>query len=154
MPEEGETEEAPIYRIATLNIKNIETNLAYLHHLLEFVDIVCIQEHWLFNYEVPTVQELFKGYHYHIKCSDDEDPVSPVCRAKGNGGVLTIWKESVNHNVTPLQDGSTRCLVTQIGPNTSPVYIVNAYMPTEGSQVPYSEILDEVFEIMEKYRSR
>ena len=65
-----------------------------------------------------------------------------------------MWKERVNHNVTPLQDGSARCLVTQIGPNSAPVYIVNAYMPTDGGQTPYPETLDEIYEVMEKYRSR
>ena len=138
--------------LATINIESLRTNLAYLHHLLGNSHIVCIQEHWLFDYETPTLAEILPGYNFQVKCVDSGNPISPAGRPKGAAGVMTIWRHEIDNLVTPLPDGSNRLLATQIGDDKQhAIIIINTYMPTDGSKDSYNSILDEVFEVFEKY---
>ena len=121
---------------------------------MERVDILCIQEHWLYNYENPSVKELIGGRNHQTKCVDDEDPISPYLRPKGIGGVMTVWSEDMDQHITQLPDGSSRVIVTQVGKD-KPVFLINTYMPTsQHNNMHYVEVLDEVYEIMEKYRRK
>ena len=149
MPQSQKAKTSNTFKIATINIENIKTNLEYLHHLLSQTDILCVQEHWLYNFEASTAKEYLQGVQCHTKCVDDDDPITPLFKPKGNAGVMTIWKEEMNEIVTTLPDGSSRVIVTQVGLGSKPVFIINSYMPTEGSPTRYAELLDEIFEITE-----
>jgi hypothetical protein len=45
-----------VLKIATINMKNFHANKAYLQELTKHHDVICIQEHWLFNYEKENLQ--------------------------------------------------------------------------------------------------
>ena len=140
-------------KIATINIENIKTNLPFLHQLMDRVDVLCVQEHWLYHFEAPNVGQFVQGLHHQIKCCDDNNPICPDMKPRGKGGVLTLWKDHMDHLITPLPDGSSRTMVTQIGTDC-PIFIINSYMPTNGSEDSYQEALDEVIELMNKFRER
>lgn len=140
--------------MATLNVENLRSNLAYVHYLLEKNQLLLLQEHWLFNFEIPDIGSLLQGYNFQVKCIDDDAPIAPLMRPRGNAGVITVWSRDIDHLVTPLTDGSDRLVVSKIGNEEKAVIVINAYMPTDGSKVSYDEMLDEVFEIIEKYSSR
>jgi hypothetical protein len=142
------------YKIATINIENFKTNLQYVHDLLSQVDLLCVQEHWMYNYEIPTIKQYIPEVCYQVKCVDDANPISPQFRKKGNAGVMTIWPKSIDKNVTPLPDGSHRTLVTQLGNTSRPLFLINSYMPTVGAAENYSNVLDEVFELIQKYKEK
>ena len=38
----------------TLNIENFHTNKLYLKELMDTYEIICLQEHWLYNFEQST----------------------------------------------------------------------------------------------------
>ena len=116
------------------------------------VDILCIQEHWMFSFEENMLKALIPNICYHIKCSDDKRPVNPTLKPRGQGGVLTLWKPEMECLVTPLPDGSERNVLIQIGSTKEgATYLLNSYMPTEGSLAKYVEVLDEVYEIQLKH---
>ena len=123
-----------------------------MHHLLGFVDILCIQEHFLYRYEEPLLEEMLSEFHFSLKCVDDEDPISPTMKGKGMHGTATIWNDKVNNLITPHEDGSHRCLLTQVG-DAHPIFLLNTYMPTSGHTDDYKAVLDEVAVIYEKYSS-
>ena len=45
-----------VLKIATINMKNFHSNKAYLQELTKHHDVICKQEHWLFNYEKENLQ--------------------------------------------------------------------------------------------------
>ena len=132
-------------------MENLKTNIEYVLHLLDEADILCLQEHWMYNYEEPLINELLPNLHYNMKCTDDNDPITPCMKPRGKGGVITIWKPTVDKLITPLNDGSTRCVLVKVENHPKPIYIVNTYMPTDGSPDSYPEALDQVYEINKKY---
>ena len=70
--------------IATINIENVKTNRYYFEHLLARYDILCVQEHWLARFES---HELSSSHCAAIKCFDDDDPILPTHKPKGQAGV-------------------------------------------------------------------
>ena len=86
-----------------------------------------------------------------IKSVDDEDPIGPICRPLGKGGVTIMWNKNLNSHVNILQDGNERTLTVQVGDN---LFIVNVYLPargTEGAEMEFDECLSELEEITVKY---
>ena len=128
----------------------ISLQVVVVHHLLVYNDILCIQEHWLYSFEEEFLKELLPGLHFHIKCVDDAYPIGPLMKPKGTAGVAIIWNSNINSLITPLQDGSHRCMLVQVG-DMPPTFILNTYMPTNGSSDDYGDVLDEVHVIYEKY---
>ena len=63
---------------------------------------------------------------------------------------MIIWKKEIDDQVTPITEGSSRVIVTKVGS----VYLVNSYMPTQGNPDEYGQMTDEIYEIIEKYRSK
>ena len=51
--------------IGTFNVKNVETNILFTNKLLKKVDILFLQETWLFNFQLPLLQEYFSS-HIHV----------------------------------------------------------------------------------------
>jgi hypothetical protein len=115
--------------------------------------IICIQEHWLFNFENDFFDEIFPQCSTFVKCVDDEEPIPPAVRPRGSAGVAFIWNSSADDRIEPLPDGGNRVALLQVQTQAEPVIIINTYMPTSGSLtgIKYEEILDEVYGIRMKY---
>ena len=151
-----ERNEHSVSKIVSLNIENFHTNRLYLKELMNSADIICVQEHWLYNFKQQTHDKFCEGNNFEVymKSVDDSDPISPLQRPRGKGGVATMWRSSISRNVTKLPDGSERVCVLRCDTEEGPVSIVNVYMPCRGyssSEQMFNEILDEVREIVIKY---
>ena len=57
--------------IGTFNIKNVETNILFTQKLSKKVDILFLQETWLFNFQLPLLQEYFSSHTSCGKAVDD-----------------------------------------------------------------------------------
>ena len=51
-------EKATEITIGTFNIQSVKGNRIYLKHLLQKLDICCVQEHWLFKPEQNLLQNI------------------------------------------------------------------------------------------------
>jgi hypothetical protein len=148
-----QTEPHASISIASINIENAKTNKIYLDHLILSTDIVCIQEHWLANYEADTLPDSDQHKAF-TKCYDDPSPLPPTHRPRGSAGISIIWKNSIDSAITIIPDGSNRLQVIQIATDQQPVTLINTYMPAEGTldqSTSYASLLDEVYEITHKY---
>ena len=128
----------------------------HLHHLSSKVDIICLQEHWLFSYENHRLEEAIPGFSCLAKSVDDDSPLPPHYRpSRGKGGAAILWSSKLDDIVEPTQDGSDRTCVILLE-STPPVCIINTYMPTTGPEhnVRYMEMLGEVSELIYKYSKR
>ena len=95
------------------------------------------------------------SFNLAARSSDEADPLPPICRPRGKGGVATFWHPKLDSIAEPLQDGGPRIQVVKFAFGNPNIYIINAYLPSEygklGSEESYESILDEVREITEKY---
>ena len=72
--------------VISLNIEGVKGNYAYLDSLLQKDSIVCLQEHWLWNFETDIVSELFPDYKHFIRCADSfEDKIQDLFIPRGRG---------------------------------------------------------------------
>ena len=142
-------------RIITINIEGITSNAAYIHELLQNnpLAIICIQEHWAFNYQKKMIQDLLPNHCWTIKCVDDEEPISPLYRPSGYGGVACIWSHELDGSIEVLPDGSDRVVALQIKHNKGSLILINSYMPTAGTHTnaTYEGVTDEIYEILQKH---
>lgn len=145
--------------IATINIKNIKTNKAYAQQLLKNTDILCIQEHWLFSFELDSLNQLTPYHRCHSKAVDDNDPVSPAGPPRGYGGVAILYRTDWNLKVVECPDGGNRICVIELQSKT-PTLIVNVYLPSRkyvkkdsstGDPDEYEAVLAQVQEIIQTY---
>ena len=139
-------------KITTLNVEGLKSNSVYVNSVLSNCDILCLQEHWLLNFELKTINELFPDHNFSAKCMDDERPTLPKFRNRGHAGTAILWDKKIDHIIEPLPDGSDRVTAVKINCEPDPIILINTYMPTSGStKADYNEILDEVYEILQKY---
>ena len=130
------------------------SNTEYAMHMMKDCDILCMQEHWLLNYESHLIDEIFPDCNYSIKCVDDGHPDLPMQRRRGSAGVVTLWKRNMDQWMEAIPDGSDRILAVIVSSSERPLLIINSYMPTMGSKDPdYGDTLDEIHELLAKYRN-
>jgi len=145
---------SPDITLGTLNVQNIKGNSIYVSSILKTIDILAIQEHWLFNFEQDKLSEYFPHHNYTVKSNDDDDPISPLERKRGLGGVAILWKKTLDHSIEKLSDGSNRILAVSLSTESGKICIISVYMPCKGkkdSSLLQQSTLDEVAEIISKY---
>ena len=114
---------------------------------------MCIQEHWLYRFEADFIYTQYGQCSGSIKCVDDSDPIPLKLRPRGSAGVAVLWNKKWDDHIKPLPDGGDRLQAVHITTTTDPVVLINTYMPTNGTMadIAYEEVLDEVYEVMQKY---
>ena len=54
-------------------------------------DIIMIQEHWLFNFQLHKLNEIHQEMRGVGKAVDDDNPIVPIQKPRGYGGVGILW---------------------------------------------------------------
>ena len=140
----------------SLNIESIKNNSSPLISHLPNCDIVCLQEHWLYDYQKDYIREITDSHDYAICCSDMNEPITPLLRRRGYGGIVTLWNKNLSHLVKELPEKSERVQATMITtrPPNKNLCIINTYMPcssTPDCKFKYQDVLDQISEIITKY---
>ena len=136
-------------------IEGVKTNIAYFQKLCKTFDIVCIQEHWLWEFQSHEISKLGAEKDFIIRCSDYLDPISGVNLPRGKGGVCRIlWPKAWSSKVKRLNEGNERIVAIEITCNNQEkLCLINTYMPTNNSSVnshmDYSECLDTIHQVRE-----
>lgn len=141
-------------KIVTANIKNFNADKVYLHHLLQNYDIVCIQEHWLFNFEKSNLEKVSNTHSCHAKSVDDSDPISPYQRPRGYGGTAIFSPKDWAAITKYEKDGDHRIIVLTINLPGRHLCIVNCYLPCRGYKTSlddYKDCLTQLREIICKF---
>ena len=141
--------------IATFNCKNINTCQTVLDDLAKTVDILLIQEHWLFDCNLHKLKSLNSFYTGCGKAVDTGNPLLPVQMPRGYGGTAILWKHDIDHLIQTLPDGGNRIQCVELK-GIQPLLLISAYMPCRGlldNIEDYSDCLDQLSEIVTKYSS-
>ena len=119
------------------------------------MDILLLQEHWLFDHELYLLDEIHTQFCGKGKAVDSDSSTCDlfIRSHRGYGGVAIIWDRTIDQYVKPLDDGNNRiqCIELSI---KKPVLIVSAYLPTKADNDKYdeySECIDQLFELIQKY---
>ena len=75
---------------------------------MENTDILCLQEHWLLNYESHVISQVFPDCNYSVRCVDDVHPDLQLQRRKGNAGTAILWKRNLDDLIEVIPDGTDR----------------------------------------------
>ena len=138
--------------IITLNAKNIKGNLAYAQSLAAKYDIICLQEHWLFSFELKFLESISKDHSIHAKAVDMNNPLPPLQVPRGYGGTAIVYKNNWNIKSVKHADGQERINVLELETNPK-ICIINVYLPSRGNNTKekFKATLDEVEEILRKF---
>ena len=140
-------------QIGTINIQNSETNAQYLKEILRQHDILCIQEHWLLNYEKGALETINEEYEVISLSVDDDQPRLDHKLIRGYGGIAIFWKKALNGKVGHLVSAPPRILAIEIKTDPNPICLVNAYMPSDNKNcdIEYKDTLAKIQEILNTY---
>ncbi|CAG2212379.1 unnamed protein product [Mytilus edulis] len=139
-------------RIVSFNIKGFKN---YFDELLDKHDIVLIQEHWLFNYEKELLKQHHSDFITFSRQIDDNEPLSPISRPRGHGGIAILYRKSMSTMFSQLPDGDNRIQAIEISITKDPICLINVYLPSRGTDkghVAFRAALDILKELLLKYQ--
>ena len=108
----------------------------------------------MFNYQLHILDEISDSLLGRGKAVDDNDPISPVQKPRGYGGVGILWSKRIDHLVTPIPDGSTRIQCVILKRKSVNLLLISVYMPCKGQHdnfLDFCECVDQLAEIVTKY---
>ena len=121
--------------IVSYNCKNIITSKHAISEIARDIDVIFIQEHWLLNYQLHILDEISESLLGRGKAVDDNDPISPVQKPCGYGGVGILWSKRIDHLFTPIPDGSTRIQCAILKRSSINLLLISVYMPCKASKI-------------------
>ena len=144
-----------ILNIATYNCKGFKIrNYEYIRKLFNSVDVLLIQEHWLFSFEFNIFSKVLNHCHFVSKSSMKDDA---ILTGRPYGGVAIAWKSSLNYNYESIITSSDRLIGLRFFDDnlTLDLIILNVYMPCRNNEnnVEFTEILYELSSICMLYAS-
>lgn len=101
LPDDGKPKpKQPLHRsavISTFNIENLYSNNVHLSTLLGTIDIIAIQEHWLFKFEKSKLQEFAENYKFSCFIKSVDENLPYFCKAVNSrlGWVCFIMEKRV-----------------------------------------------------------
>lgn len=87
--------------ISSLNTRGAMSNIVYIDQLCRTSDIVCLQEHHLFDHNTSMLSTLSQEYRVFSRCQSHIRNDGVAIR---QGGLAIIWKMGINHTVSKLHD--------------------------------------------------
>jgi exonuclease III len=139
-------------RIVSYNCKNIKTSTQAINHLLRENNVILIQEHWLFQFQIHKLGEIAAEIYFEGKSVDIQNNINPSQQPRGYGGVAILWKKEIHHLIKPYKDGNERIQCIEFKDNNQrSLLIVYVYLPTKGCHDLDEYIYSILFEIYQKY---
>ena len=148
--------EKKFLKIGSLNVKNVETNEAYTRKLLKSYDVLAVQEHWLFSFQLSSFDKQLTSDHSYSKAVDTDDPLLPTQKPRGYGGVAILYRKNMAFKIKKQVHGDNRIIVIAIQ-SSPPLCICNVYMSSRNSKGnskaddSYQNSLDQLEEILNTY---
>ncbi len=121
-----------------------------LSKLLQHHKLVCLQEHWLWEYETSLLDQLAPNHESYTIPTPDE--YSLAYRRRGHGGIAILWSRDISHLVKKCEKDSDHRIQAVL--LNDEVCIINAYLPSgESAQAlfDYNEYLDKLITLLVKY---
>lgn len=110
---------------------------------------MCIQEHWLYNFEKDNLKDASSRHTCSARSVDDDEPIPPYQRPRGYGGIATYIPSQWEALTRQTKDGNQRINVSTIEFPHTKLCIVNCYLPCRGYKTSYSDYDDSLSQLRE-----
>ncbi len=132
--------------IFSLNTKGFnQLRQDYLADISPFCDILCLQEHWLFEQHLSKVESLLPDFQGHAVSGLND---AEVLTGRPYGGCAILWRRDISHNVTKLHTNSNRLCAIRLKCGNQSIIIVCVYFPSDTggrfNQVDVEQVLGDV----------
>ena len=120
------------------------------------MDIVLLQEHWLYGYEKDEVNINLPQWKAIARAVDDKEPLPPTARVTGYGGTAILWKDELTALVQQVGEGNARILPLCLKLQNKDICIINCYLSSGNASESYFHFIEELAilqAIVEKYIS-
>ena len=82
-------------KLTTINMEG-KGNSLYLNTLESTSDVICIQEHWQYEFQKDSLASILPNMDMHIICSDTFEEISNFNLPRGKGGIAVAWKRELS----------------------------------------------------------
>ena len=115
-------------------------------------NIICLQEHWLWDFQKNWIQNNFTDFKSFVRCHVSNDPITNFNVPRGQSGVAILWSNKLADRITCLDVGNERVMAIQLDAEIK-ICIINVYLPTNksDSEYKYRECLDVLHDIIRRY---
>ena len=134
-------------QIATWNCRGLYNSIPYINHLLSRgVDILVLQEHWLWPFELDQLGSIDPDFACTAVCDSCLSPSSTLTR--GCGGTI-LWRKSISTVPISNLDSDRICGIQLPIEGSQLVTIIGAYMPSsECPQETYNNYITAVNQVI------
>ena len=147
-----DTPENSTVRVGTINVGGLMGNVPYVEDILENIDILAIQEHWLYPESLIFLDSIHRDFQgWGRSCS--ELNLNSVWR-RGKGGIGFIWRRQLDKDIEKLENvGNDRIIAIKITTSKGLVlFIVAVYLPsTNSSIVEFRNTLDAMVDVIDQF---
>jgi endonuclease/exonuclease/phosphatase family metal-dependent hydrolase len=123
-------------------------------NILDSLDVLLIQEHWLFGFELQKLDDIHPDFNSVSKSVDMMDPISSLQKPRGYAGTAILYKKSLSNSLILHPDGCHRIIAVTLKLQEMKLLLVNVYMPCRGPKLAdteYIEVTDQLEEILSKF---
>ena len=125
----GKKRQSDTLDIASLNVKNVKTNLNFAKYLSSRFLIIFLQETWLYKYQTSILADIFDNMEFDCGCVADDAPASPSLHLRDHGRTCILWHSSLNSLIKKLPKTSVRINVVELKCPMTLFCLVNVYLP-------------------------
>ncbi|CAK1594090.1 unnamed protein product [Parnassius mnemosyne] len=139
------------YRFATFNCKNIKRSINDVRDLCHTCDVICLQETWILNHDIPFIGTIDSGFGYVATSAVDTS--AGILRGRPYGGVALLWRYSAFKQVAILNCENSRICAIKIITNDRPIIVMSVYLPTNSvdNLQEFTDCLSAVSAIIDEY---
>ena len=118
----------------------------YVHKKFETLDVLLLQETWLYKFEHKLFKKILPNCQYHAVSVMDDNELPRTGRPEG--GCAVLWKKNLDVSVMPINTNSPRLCAVSMKSETIELLIMSVYMPSDdNSNDNYEEHGDVLYEI-------
>ena len=151
--QESAAKEPVSLTISSWNCRGLKFSAPYLQVLSNTSDIILLQEHWLWPFELHSLSSVLCGFSSHGSCDKRLNESSDLQR--GCGGVGILWKESIAAHPIHLNTDCDRiCAIALPLENhrVNKLIILNVYFPsTDSDPTTFMQCTLELEAILNRY---
>jgi exonuclease III len=121
----------------------------YLENLLSQCDILFLQEHWLTDVQIQSLNLINSNFSaFGISGFDQAE----ILRGRPYGGCAIFWKQNLNVTVSFIDSSSRRVCAIRCNFDFGSLLLINVYMPYEKDYASYDDfrlhlsVIDDIIE--------
>ena len=140
--------------ITSLNTWGIMGNINYVAQICKSTDILCLQEHHLFEHNVSLLSSIDTGIRAFSRCTCNSY-VRNDGKSIYRGGTAIMWQAGINHQITILHDvgDANKIGVKIVNATGNSMFVFNVYLPSVNHNYQtYQHCLNTFSNIYEYYK--